>query len=354
MHGGMMSKRGSFNKELHDKNVNFSQMLAEKKKNINPEQVVATANEKPFLTIPGRMADLQDRKFLSEKVRELELALQQAKAAGGALEIDLDELHEVPGRRRILTAQQYNELKENLRNYPLASPITVEIRPEGGYFIVSGNNRVRIYRELGRKKIKAWLDEISGQIAEDLSFFANLLNTPLPDYEKFVGFKKFQERYPEMSQQDIANKVGCSKSLIGALFAFNDLPTEAISIIQDNPSIIGSTAAAQLASIAKKGRVTEVTNAIKQIADGKIDQSQAIKLVSNNGISKSPPAFTTTPFKIGASKYCTLRRAKNSFRIEFADETEAKAIETELHALIKNRIKGIKERKKETPDSGVL
>lgn len=341
--GGVMSK-GSFNNDLQAKNANFQALLDAK--TAKSEGVLNKVNDRPFSTIPGRTADLQDRKFLTDKVQALELALQKAKSTGGALDIELSELYEVEGRKRILSDEEYNELKENLRQNKLASPITVMTRQGGGFDVLSGNNRVAIYRDLGRTTIKAWVIEVDIQEAEDLAFFANLLNTPLPDYEKYIGFKNLQARHPEMNQQDIANKVGKSKALISSLFAFDGLPEEAIAIIKEKPSILGANAAAQLAALVKKGKAKEVTEVIRQVASGEIEQGQAATIANRNVSSIQKQAISTTPFKLGKSNFCTLRRAKNTLRIEFKDESEAEELENACKEFIINRIEALKLSKK--------
>src|ERR1039457_7649403 len=64
-----------------------------------------------FSTAPGKTGDLQDRRWLTNKVDELTRDLDAARVGSQSLEISIAELHEVKGRRRKLTAEEYADRK---------------------------------------------------------------------------------------------------------------------------------------------------------------------------------------------------------------------------------------------------
>jgi ParB family chromosome partitioning protein len=73
-------------------------------------------------TSPGRLMDAQNRiNSAQSRIKELESQLEER----AALEVRLDALIEVHGRRRKLTAEQFQELKNNLAQHALATPILV-------------------------------------------------------------------------------------------------------------------------------------------------------------------------------------------------------------------------------------
>ncbi|MFM0068910.1 ParB/RepB/Spo0J family partition protein [Paraburkholderia aspalathi] len=116
-------------------------------------------------TAPGQRMHLQATAAAQrEEIERLKTALQGA-------ELPVARLHEVPGRRRKLTAEQYSELKANLEKYPLSTPVSVEERSDGDWDIVAGNNRVAIYRELGREEIEANILNIDQSLVERVAFF---------------------------------------------------------------------------------------------------------------------------------------------------------------------------------------
>jgi ParB family chromosome partitioning protein len=226
--------------------------------------IKARAVEKPAdkspKTAPGMFLNATQRIDAAEsRVEELEAKLREAEAAGGQ-PIALDQLHEVPGRRRKLTPQQYSELQENLRTNPLVTPITVRKRAAGGFEIVSGNNRVAAFRELGRTHIPAALLDSDDDQAAINAFYANLLQPDLPDFEKYLGFKSIVTKHPHLTHAQIADRAGVSRSFVSQLMAFDELPQEALAILTEKPSTVGANAAQDFAALTKKGRAVQVVS----------------------------------------------------------------------------------------------
>ncbi len=294
--------------------------------------------EKAPRSAPGMFLNATQRLDAAEaKVEELESRLKEAEASG-TRELPLDQLHEVGGRRRRLTEQQFNELKENLRNNPLVTPITVRKRAEGGFEIVSGNNRVEVFRELGRTSIPAALLESDDDQAEINAFYANLLQPDLPDFEKYLGFRKIIGKHPELTHAQVAEGAGVSRSFVTQLMAFSDLPADAIDILADRPEVLGANAAQDLAGLVKKGRVEQVVRAIARLAAGEIDQARAVReaavdIIPKAGASKPEPVR----IKIGRTTYCAIQRADKVLRIQFQSAEEAESVQEAIREVLERR-----------------
>lgn len=299
---------------------------------------VEKPTEKAPRSAPGMFLNATQRLDAAEaKVEELETRLKEAEASG-TRELPLDQLHEVGGRRRRLTEQQFNELKENLRNNPLVTPITVRKRAEGGFEIVSGNNRVEVFRELGRTSIPAALLESDDDQAEINAFYANLLQPDLPDFEKYLGFRKIIGKHPELTHAQVAEGAGVSRSFVTQLMAFSDLPADAIAILADRPEVLGANAAQDLAGLVKKGRVEQVVRAIARLAAGEIDQARAVReaavdIIPKAGASKPEPVR----IKIGRTTYCAIQRADKVLRIQFQSAEEAESVQEAIREVLERR-----------------
>ncbi len=291
------------------------------------------------VTMPGQLGAfrLEAQKY-ADRIKELESQVQQQ-------EIALDELHEVPKRRRKLSEAEYVDLRENLRRNPLVTPITVRIDDAGRFEIVSGHNRVSAYRELGKTSISSIVQRTDGVQANINAFYANLLQTDLSDFEKFVGFKMMQDEL-HLSLAKIAEHSGKSQSFVSRLMAFADLPREAQAIIEANPAIIGMDAAYQLATIARDGNrkdaAEKVIIAVKKLADGELDQRQAVKLASDTNVAKASVLSKPIKIKSGKTDYCALRRVDKSLRIDFRSANEAEALQQAVLELLEKRAEQVK------------
>jgi ParB family chromosome partitioning protein len=286
---------------------------------------------KPPVTMPGQLGAfrLEAQKY-ADRIKELEAQVLQQ-------ELPVADLHEVQGRRRKLSEAEFQELRENLRRNPLVTPITVRQNEQGGFEIVSGHNRVRAYRELGKTTIPAVVQTSDKTQANINAFYANLLQTDLSDYEKFVGFRMMQEKL-KLTPAKIAEHSGKSESFVSRLMGFADLPDAALDIIEERPSMIGMEAAHQLAMIARNAPDIETTRrivmALEQLHLGELDQQQAVRYA--RGMETSRAAVLSKPIKVkvGKADYCALRRVNKSLRIDFKSAEDAATLEKAVLELL--------------------
>jgi ParB family chromosome partitioning protein len=264
-------------------------------------------------TAPGQLMDLQGRYAeATDRIKELEARL----ATGQALEIPLDQLHEVPGRKRKLTDEQFSELVENLRNNPLVQAITVRPRAKGGFEIVSGNNRTAAYRKLGRETIMAVGIQASDDQVDLSAFYANLLQPSLPDYEKYLGFKRRQEQTGK-TQRELAEEAGVPESTVSSLFSFDKLPDSAKAHLEAKPQILGYHAAIKLAQAAMLGNADLVIEAVQMLAtNSRFTQAQAVAHVSKK---RQPVSPRTSPLVIkdGKTVICKMEARGTRLLVDF-------------------------------------
>ena len=283
--------------------------------------------------LEAAMARLQQTE---SALKEAEEALQEAMKNQPVRKAKLAELHEVPGRRRKLSQQQYEELRENLRHNPLTNPVTVRIREEGGYEIVAGYNRVSCYRDLDRDEIDINILDLDDDETERAAFYSNLLAPSLPDYEKFVGFRSRMERHG-LTQTQVAEEAGVSQPFISSLMTFGDLPVEALATIAEAPELFGAKAIQQLAKFAKQGRGGQVTEAVRKIATGELTQSAAVQFAGASPVAVRPERPVPVMIRQGKSKYCEVVRAEKTIRLSFASADEAEATFAAIREVLERR-----------------
>lgn len=253
-------------------------------------------------------------------------------------ELPLVELHEVPGRKRHLTIEQITELRANLANNPLTSPIAVRRREAGGYEIIAGHNRVQAFRDLGRTKILSVVLEMTEDEAERSAFYSNLLSPALPDFEKFMGLRARME-HGNLTQEQVAKEAGVSQQSVSLLLSFSGLPKAAISILDtaDDKGLLGASAAAKLAQIAKKGKEGRVVEAVRQLADRKLSQAAAVAFAGSEEKIK-PQAATPMVIRSGKKSFCSIRKAEKDLRFSFSDPVKEELF-NELQKVIENYAK---------------
>lgn len=251
---------------------------------------------------------------IADKERELQAVI----ASKSSIQVSLLDLHEVPGRKRSLTNEQRSELKANLANNPLTSPITVRNREQGGYEIVAGHNRVEVFRDLGRDKILAVILELNDDEADRSAFYSNLLAPSLPDFEKFLGFSA-RARKKHFTQEQLADEAGISRQMVGFLLSYEHLPAEALQALVEaqDKTILGATAAQKLASLAKSGKQSRVVEAIRKLVSKELSQSAAVSYAVESGKSK-PAKLAPIVIRHGKKTFCSISRSPKDLRLSFS------------------------------------
>jgi ParB family transcriptional regulator, chromosome partitioning protein len=313
-----------------------------KKAQASVEARAETGQPRALATMPAQLGAfrLEAQEYL-RKIDALEAELTQAKKNGSSgLPIPLDKLHEVPGRRRYMSPEDYRDLVENLRVNDLNTPIVVDLRSDGEFEIVSGHHRTDAFRDLERTTIPGVLRQDNSKNPAVAAFYANLFQSPLTDYEKFLGFTELEKEFPGITQAQIAERSGKPESTISYLMAFRDLPQPVLDILKTTPALLGSEAARDFAKLTRAGKGEQVVEAVRQLAEGKIDQKHAVAMASTDP-SQQKPTTRVEPqvikVKDGRSTYCQMRRTAKVVRLDFQSEAEAEEVMKVVYQLLEER-----------------
>jgi ParB family chromosome partitioning protein len=279
----------------------------------------------PVATTPEFIGGTAPSKaLLSGAVKRVEDAEARAAALQAELdrraptELALELLDSAPARRRQLTPEAYTELRENLRVNPLVHPIAVRPKPDGRYEVVSGENRLQAYRDMGRSTIPVTVLQLPEEQVERASFFANLITQELSDYERWQGFKREQEA-TGMSQSELARLAGVSDQLVSDLFAFSRLPKKALEEIRTHPQRVGVKLVKDLARLSGGERDDRVVEAVRLVVRGELRQQQAV--AHARSVPRAPrPVASARRILAGRFKFAERRTVGSSVRVDFATD----------------------------------
>jgi ParB family transcriptional regulator, chromosome partitioning protein len=296
-------------------------------------------------TAPGATAFMQPAMdALNERAKraEAKVAEYEMKLAKQPTEVALNMLVEVPGRKRKLTPQQFEELKENLRRNPLVHPATVKKLPHGKFEIVSGHNRVEAFRALGLSTIPAVVMDIDEAIVSRSAFYANLFQTSLTDYEKYLGFREERDRTQE-TQKQIADEAGIPESVVSMLFSFERLPKRALELIMRRPEVIGLNCVSELAKLAREGKEERVIEAVELLVEGTLTQKEAVKHAKKVVVlPRSSVVGTPVKIRAGRLEFCEYLSRGASLRIEFKNEEHRQEAESAIANTLQELADGFK------------
>ena len=192
-----------------------------------------------------------------------------------------------------------NELADSIREHGILQPLTVRRLGTGYYQIVAGERRWRAARLAGLTEVPAIVIEADDRKTTVLALIENLQREDLDPLEEAEGYKKLMDSY-QMTQEDVANRVGKSRSAVANALRLLGLCPEVRELVESG-KLSGGHARALLplgATLQKK--------AAQEVVDGglSVRQTEALvkKLSAKPKTKKEADAEAVNYAKLAASE----------------------------------------------------
>ena len=148
-----------------------------------------------------------------------------------ALELKINDIERSPYQpRRDFHEEELRELAESLKNNGLVQPPTVRKLPNGKYELIAGERRMRAAQLAGWTKIRVTVVEADDQTAAVMTTTENLQREDLNPIEEAVSYKTLQDKF-DLTQQEVAEKVGKSRPVVANATRLLELPEEVKQLI---------------------------------------------------------------------------------------------------------------------------
>jgi ParB family chromosome partitioning protein len=180
----------------------------------------------------------------------------QKKALGkglGALIPDIDTLDNQPNEffwcdtqqieanpyqpRKLFTEEALKELSRSIKAQGILQPLIV--RPaEMGYQLVTGERRLRAAKMAGLKRVPVLIKTLSDGEMLELSIVENIQRANLNPVEEAEAYQRLMSEF-ELTQDEIAQKVGKSRSAVANFLRLKQLPQPVIESIRQGQLSMG-------------------------------------------------------------------------------------------------------------------
>jgi len=194
-----------------------------------------------------------------------------------------------------------DELKKSILQNGLIQPITVRRKNETEYELISGERRVRAFREIGYLEIPAYIIKVdSNELMLAMALIENIQRDQLNPIEVGFAYKRLMEEC-NLTQEQIAEKVGKDRTTITNSIRLLRLPEKIKQSIINNE--ISSGHARALINIPDEAIQLEILELIKSqgLSVRKVEQIAKKYLTrSNDNIRK---VSTGTTGKTGTFNY---------------------------------------------------
>jgi len=147
----------------------------------------------------------------------------------------------VPNRyqpRQTFSPRELAELTASLKQSGLLQPILVRRKGDGIYELISGERRWRAAKEAGLETIQAVIRNCGDEESVVLALVENIQRSDLNPMEMARAYHRMMNEFG-LTQDIIAQRVGCERSSIANVVRLINLPSEVQQLIETNQISMG-------------------------------------------------------------------------------------------------------------------
>jgi len=158
----------------------------------------------------------------------------QAQTGSGALSLPISQVQPKQDQpRKYFDDEALADLSDSIRLHGIIQPLTVRRLSSGYYQIIAGERRWRAAKLAGLKEVPAVLIEADDRKAAELAMIENLQREDLNPIEEANGYKVLMTDFG-MTQDDVAQRLGRSRSSVANAMRLLDLPDPVRALIEEN------------------------------------------------------------------------------------------------------------------------
>ncbi len=196
--------------------------------------------------------------------------------------VKIDELRSNPYQpRQIFNEEALKELSDSIKEYGVFQPIIIK-KSIKGYEIIAGERRVKASKMAGLEEIPAIIRDFTDEEMMEIALLENLQRENLNPIEESRAYKKLIETL-NITQEELAKKLGKSRSYITNMLGLQTLPNTIQNMISDNKMSMGH------ARVLSK---LENQNQQEELAEKIITEGMSVRELEN--LTHSPEKFERT------------------------------------------------------------
>jgi ParB family chromosome partitioning protein len=127
--------------------------------------------------------------------------------------------------RRYFDPQELNELAMSIKEHGILQPVLISEKIDGGYELISGERRWRAAKIAGLVAVPAIIKKLADQQKLEVALVENIQREDLNLLEQAFAYSRLMSEF-NLSQQEVADKVGKSRPAVANIIRLLDLPEE--------------------------------------------------------------------------------------------------------------------------------
>ncbi|UZQ29621.1 MAG: ParB/RepB/Spo0J family partition protein [Spiroplasma phoeniceum] len=224
-------------------------------------------------------------KIFGEGINEVIKGIESNEALKEAAnEIALAEIFPNPHQpRKNFNEEELIELAQSIKEYGLIQPIIVK-KTNNGYYLVAGERRSRSAKLAGLTTIPAIVVDFNDQQMKEVALIENIQRVDLNSIEEANAYKELIELLG-LTQEELAQRIGKSRSHVTNTMRLLSLPTEVITLLLENKVTMGQVKPLISLNVDKN----ELKNIINKIINLNLNARQVEELVKEYNQKTTKP-----------------------------------------------------------------
>lgn len=140
--------------------------------------------------------------------------------------------------RKEFNISDLEELSNSIKEQGLLQPLVVQKRPQGGYELIAGERRLRACKLAKLEKIPVVVKVATDRGKLLLAIVENVQRSELNIIEEAKAYSQLMDEF-QLSQEEVASKVGKSRSSIANVVRLLKLPPVIVAAISDDKISFG-------------------------------------------------------------------------------------------------------------------
>ena len=213
-------------------------------------------------------------------IDEFEKSIVETTSREDVVQVNLNDLRSNPYQpRKVFDAEKLDELTVSIREYGVIEPIIVK-KSIKGYEIVAGERRSLAARKAGLETIPAIVRDFTDEEMMSIAILENIQREDLNVIEEAMAYKNMIE-HMHLTQEELANKVGKSRSHITNILGILKLPKIVQDRVMSNEISMGHARA--LSKLEDNNQIIDMTDSIVK---NNMSVRELEDAISNGGFSK--------------------------------------------------------------------
>ncbi len=161
--------------------------------------------------------------------------------------------------RKYFDEEALQQLADSIGKHGLLQPIIVRESAGGFYQIIAGERRWRASKIAGLLEVPVIIMEADALKAAEIAIIENIQREDLNPYEEASAYRSLMTQY-DLTQEQVAEKVGKSRSAVANTMRLLDLPDEVLEMLKTGD--ISSGHARALLALKDKDAIVDIAKKI--------------------------------------------------------------------------------------------